>query len=78
MDAGPGSCSPLRREVTVTTFLLKEGFDMEMFDAVQGKTKILRRVLDDDWDTDIKFTNWGWKSSKNGEEFELVPTRQRT
>ena len=62
------------REVTVTTFLLKEGFDKEMFDAVQRKTKISERVLDEDWDTDIKFTDWGWKSM-DGEEFELVPAR---
>jgi SWI/SNF-related matrix-associated actin-dependent regulator of chromatin subfamily A-like protein 1 len=60
------------REVTVTTFLLREGYDAEMFDTVRRKTRILRQVLDPDWDTDEEFTDREWRS-KDGGEFELVP-----
>jgi len=60
------------REVTVTTFLLTEGYDAEMFDSVRRKTRILRQVLDADWNADDQFTDREWHS-KDGGEFEISP-----
>jgi SNF2 family DNA or RNA helicase len=59
------------REVTITTFLLTEGYDHEMFDAVRAKTRVLRQVLDEDWDRRDEFIDLHWRSGE-GAEFELT------
>jgi SNF2 family DNA or RNA helicase len=59
------------REVTVTTFLLREGYDYEMFDTVLEKAALLRRVLDTGWDTADEFIDRDWHS-KDDSEFELL------
>ena len=59
------------REVTVMTFLLREGFDGSMFDAVRSKTRTLRRILDNDWEHEPPFVEKIWHTTDDG--FELRP-----
>ncbi len=58
-------------EVTVMTFLLREGFDGSMFDAVRSKTRTLRRILDNDWEHEPPFVEKIWHTTDDG--FELRP-----
>jgi SWI/SNF-related matrix-associated actin-dependent regulator 1 of chromatin subfamily A len=65
------------REVTVTTLLLREGYDHEMFDTIREKAALLRRILDPGWDIDDEFTDRDWYS-KDDSEFELLAANSST
>ena len=42
-----------------------------MFNAVERKTRILRRILDHDWDAEPEFSDWIWHSTSEV-DFELL------